>query len=196
VSSALAKILDEDARVIVRVVGFLRPNDPIFRYGDRIEFCPLQDFLNLQRLIGEVELNIAPLQNNVFSNCKSELKYFEAAIVGTLTIASPTFTFRTAIRDGQNGFLCGAHEWDKKLRAAIDIIYDLKQYTSLVSSAYRHAQACYGWNCQAARIASAVFGDASETQARDRSETTDSASGALGDGSIPEKYRVARTSAK
>jgi len=36
-----------------------------------------------------VEIVIAPLQENVFTNCKSELKYFEAAIVGTIPSYSP-----------------------------------------------------------------------------------------------------------
>ena len=74
------------------------------RYRDRIEFYPLQDFMNFQRLIAEVEINIAPLQDNTFTNCKSELKFFEAAICGTLTLATPTFSFRNSIVHGTTGF--------------------------------------------------------------------------------------------
>ena len=69
------------------------------RVPERIEVCPLQDFVNLQRLIGEVEINIVPLQDNAFTNCKSELKYFEAAIVETVTVATPTYTF-SRVRSG------------------------------------------------------------------------------------------------
>ena len=65
--------------------------------------------MNLQRLIAEVEINISPLQNNLFTNCKSELKYFEAAIAGTITVATPTYAFSRAIVDGENGFLAKAY---------------------------------------------------------------------------------------
>ena len=56
-------------------------------------------------------MNIAPLLVNDFTNCKSELKFFEAAAVETTTIASPTYAFKKAIADGKNGFLAEPGEW-------------------------------------------------------------------------------------
>ena len=56
----------------------------------------------------------------MFTNCKSELKYFEAAVVGTVTIASPTFTFARAIDDGKNGFIANSYDWLRKITAVID----------------------------------------------------------------------------
>ena len=61
-------------------------------------------------------MNLVPLQDNTFTNCKSELKWFEAAIVGGLTVASPTFTYRGVIEPGVNGWLAASHEWDVALR--------------------------------------------------------------------------------
>jgi hypothetical protein len=63
-------------------------NTELATLKDRIEVVPLQDFINLQRSIVEVEIHIAPLQDNVFTNCKSDLKFFDAAICGILTLAS------------------------------------------------------------------------------------------------------------
>ncbi len=45
----------------------------------RITFAPFVDFVELQRLIAEVDVNIFPLVQNTFTNCKSQLKFFEAA---------------------------------------------------------------------------------------------------------------------
>ena len=59
----------------------------------------------------KVDINIVPLVNNEFSNCKSELKYFETAIVGTPTCATPSFTYSSAIENGENGYLCEKGEW-------------------------------------------------------------------------------------
>ena len=75
----------------------------------------MTDFRKLQRLMAEVDVNIAPLLINDFTNCKSELKFFEAAAVETTTIASPTYTFLEAISDGKNGFLAKPGEWFSKL---------------------------------------------------------------------------------
>ncbi len=121
---AIADLLADDPRIKLRIVGFLDPSGPLAAFRERVEVFPLQDFLTLQRLIGEVELNLIPLQDNTFTNCKSELKFFEAAAVGTLSIASPSFTLRAAIRDGTNGFLATAQSWPVTLRRALDRLPD------------------------------------------------------------------------
>ena len=77
----------------------------------KIVYVPFQTFVGLQYEQAEVDLNVVPLVNTVFSNCKSELKYFETAIVGTPTCATPSFTYRSAINSGENGFLCERGEW-------------------------------------------------------------------------------------
>ena len=111
IESALVTLLESNPAVRLRIVGFPPQSELLAPLAHRIETLPLQDFLNLQRMIGAVEINVVPLQDNEFTNCKSELKYFEAAIVGTVTIATPTFTYRQAIDDGRNGYLATAQQW-------------------------------------------------------------------------------------
>jgi glycosyltransferase involved in cell wall biosynthesis len=154
---ALCGMLESDPRIVVRTVGFLKPHDFIKGHRDRIEIYPLLDFLNLQTIIGEAEINIVPLQNNDFANCKSELKYFEAAIAGTLTVSSPSYTLRNAIRDGENGFLANAQEWDVKLREVVDVVLDQRRYASIAESAFHEVQNLYAWNQYAPQIVSAIF---------------------------------------
>lgn len=78
---------------------------------NRIKFVPFQTFVGLQHEQSKVDVNIVPLVNNEFSNCKSELKYFETAIVGTITCATPTYTYKDAIENGDNGYLCEKGDW-------------------------------------------------------------------------------------
>ena len=52
-----------------------------------------------------------PLQKNKFTNCKSELKYFEAGIVETISCATPTYVYQENIKSGYNGFLCDQGQW-------------------------------------------------------------------------------------
>lgn len=157
-SGAVGKLMDKDPRLVLRIVGFFQPNGLLARHAHRIDLQPLQDFMNLQRLIAEVEINIAPLQNNLFTNCKSELKYFEAAIVGSMTLATPTSAFQTAIADGDNGFLAGSHEWEDKLGIAIDMLHDRDKYVAMSERAFSHASINYGWDKHVAAIEAAIFG--------------------------------------
>jgi glycosyltransferase involved in cell wall biosynthesis len=125
VEPAVERLLEEDPRIKLRIVGFPPQSERLERYGDRIETLPLQDFLNLQLAIGEVDINLVPLRDNVFTNCKSDLKYFEAAIAGTVTVATPTYTFDASITDGVNGFTARSDEWYAVLRETIDRLADL-----------------------------------------------------------------------
>ena len=125
IEPALARLLGEDPSIYLRVVGFPPTSDRLSGYGDRIETIPLQDFVNLQLAIGEVDINLVPLQDNEFTNCKSELKYFEAAIVGTVTVASPTYTLRRSIEHGENGFLAHAHDWYEVLLETTSALAEL-----------------------------------------------------------------------
>lgn len=77
----------------------------------QVKRLPLVDFVELQRLTASVDVSIAPLVDNLFTDCKSDLKYFEPAVAGTLVLASPAFAFRQSIRSGENGFLCRPGEW-------------------------------------------------------------------------------------
>lgn len=113
----LVKFLNKHHDAILNVVGFMRFSDETKKLvnSGRIQFLPMVDFRKLQRLMSEVDVNIAPLVINDFTNCKSELKFFEAAIVETTTLASPTYTFERAIEDGKTGFLCQSDQWFDRL---------------------------------------------------------------------------------
>jgi hypothetical protein len=67
--------------------------------------------------IARFAVNIAPLEaDNPFCEAKSELKFFEAALAGVPTIASPAGPFQRAIDDGVTGFLARTEdEWHAAL---------------------------------------------------------------------------------
>lgn len=153
---ALGRLLASDPRTRLRIVGYAPPHTQLINFSDRIEVVPFQDHLNLQRLIAEVEINIAPLQDNEFTNCKSELKYFEAAAVGTWTVATPTHAFRQAIRDGITGRLAREHEWDQALMEAVDLVRDSSRYAEIAETAASECYSRYGWDKQAGDILAAT----------------------------------------
>lgn len=111
------EFLQKHDDAVLKIVGYMKFSKEVEKIIDsgKIQFVSFVDFRKLQRLMAEVDVNIAPLLVNDFTNCKSELKFFEAAVVETTTIASPTYTFERAIKDGENGYLAKPGEWYKKL---------------------------------------------------------------------------------
>jgi glycosyltransferase involved in cell wall biosynthesis len=153
VASALEQLLEESPRLGVVMVGYIKAGATLKRFGKRVKWFPFHDFINLQRLIGAVEFNLMPLQYNAFTNSKSELKYFEAAITGTLSIASPTYTYERAIRDGDNGYLAQAHQWVSCIRRAVA---EIGNYQSMAEHGYEDARTKYAWFNQRSRIIHAL----------------------------------------
>ena len=119
-TNAIETILESDPNVELIVAGFLQIEQSLRRFGDRVRYEPFRDYVNLQRLIGSVEYNLMPLQQNAFTNCKSPLKFFEASAVGTLSIASPSINYAGAIEDGVTGLLAKDYEWESKIRQVLD----------------------------------------------------------------------------
>jgi glycosyltransferase involved in cell wall biosynthesis len=140
--SALETVLDNDPRIELMVAGYVDPDALRVRFGKRVSHQRFRDFVNLQRLVGGVEFNLMPLQSNVFTHCKSELKYFEAAIAGTLSIASPSYTYASAIRDGDNGYIARGHQWASIIRRAIE---NIDQYQEMATAAFIDACTKYAW---------------------------------------------------
>ena len=118
---ALLAVMDRHKDVRFRLVGYLDLGAHWDRYGERVErigFLPAGEML---RCIGEVDINIAPLElGNPFCESKSELKFFEAALVGVPTVASATESFAAAIENGVSGFVVSSNsEWECALELLI-----------------------------------------------------------------------------
>ncbi|MFW7269711.1 glycosyltransferase [Gluconacetobacter sp. Hr-1-5] len=84
-----------------------------------------RDMVRLDALpdeLARLDISIAPLETgNPFCEAKSELKFFEAALAGTCTVASPTAPFRAAIRNGVTGLLADSDaEWEDALIRLVD----------------------------------------------------------------------------
>lgn len=99
---------------------------PWLRDG-RIQTDPFTDYLSLQDSLSGVDLNLIPLRDNLFTRCKSELKFFEAALAGTPSIATANPLYQSLIEHGKNGFLCHNSLWYETLEEASITIQSLKE---------------------------------------------------------------------
>ncbi|TLU70820.1 glycosyltransferase [Lichenicoccus roseus] len=89
---------------------------------ERIEWRDMVPLDTLPEELARFDISLCPLEvGNVFCEAKSELKYFEAALAGVCTVASPTGSYRRAIRDGITGFLAADDAtWEAALLRLID----------------------------------------------------------------------------
>jgi glycosyltransferase involved in cell wall biosynthesis len=111
--------------------------------ADRIEWRQMVPIAELPAELARFAVNIAPLEaDNPFCEAKSELKYFEAALAGVPTVASPAGPFRRAITEGVTGFLAGsADEWYAALSR---LLADATLRGRVAQAAYHDALAHYG----------------------------------------------------
>jgi glycosyltransferase involved in cell wall biosynthesis len=84
---------------------------------DQIEWRNIVPVHKLPDELARFDVNLAPLETgNPYCEAKSELKYFEAALVGVPTVASPTGPYAAAIRHEETGFLASSEtEWYQAL---------------------------------------------------------------------------------
>ena len=143
-AAAVARVLAE--RPACRLVLF-RAHDskePVVNPGEFAVLDPFKeqiewrDLVPLEGLPDELvrfDISLAPLElDNPFCEAKSELKFFEAALVETCTIASPTGPLRRVVRHGINGLLAGSE--DEWYRAIIELVDDPKRRRRLAHAAY------------------------------------------------------------
>ena len=113
VEPAIAAVLEAHPDVELWMVGHL-PDTPLLeRFPDQIHRVPFQPWLRLPRLLRDLDVNLAPLEpGSRFNESKSAIKWLEAALVATPTVASSTEPFRDAVEHGVSGLLATtADEW-------------------------------------------------------------------------------------
>jgi glycosyltransferase involved in cell wall biosynthesis len=133
IADQVIQIFEEFPEVKLMIVGHLNLPASFNKYSKRIKQHGLKDYLALQELISEVDINLAPLVINDFTNCKSELKFFDAGLVRVPTIASPSFAFEQAIKDHENGLLAKENQWYEKIKL---LITDKNLYNKISEAAY------------------------------------------------------------
>ncbi|HCJ45398.1 MAG: glycosyltransferase family 4 protein [Candidatus Moranbacteria bacterium] len=121
ITPVLVKLLDQYPHIRLVLTGPLDTDTILSSYTAQIERIPFAPRSAHFRNIAETDINLAPLEiGNPFCESKSELKWFEAGIVGVPTIASATAPYLDAITDGVDGYTARTEdEWQEKLERLI-----------------------------------------------------------------------------
>lgn len=129
-AESIACILRERKNVVFRIIGLLElPSyfDELKEQIERISFCKYDEYL---MHLAECDISIAPLEDYIFNDAKSNIKFLEASIVKIPSICSPASAFSSVIINYENGILArGNKEWYDGLLSLIDDS-DLRQKTA------------------------------------------------------------------
>lgn len=131
---SIVKILKKYDNVYLKIVGLLDVPKEMNEVKDKVITAPFTDWKELPKLIRSIDINLAPLEDSIFNEAKSENKWTEAALVKIPTIASNVGAFKDSIIDGNTGLLCNNTEWDNKLEK---LICDEEYRKMLGNNAYK-----------------------------------------------------------
>jgi len=117
IEPAILETLNRFREVELWFVGDLTPTADLDRFANRIKRLRFQPWYRLPEIIRNLDVNLAPLElGSSFNEAKSAIKWSEAGLVCTPTIASPTQPFREAIEHNVNGLLAETVEdWQQCL---------------------------------------------------------------------------------
>lgn len=120
-SDALAQILEEYPKVSLTLHGKLQLPAKFSKFRDRIHRVEFVPFSEYSQAIRRFDINLIPLEQNCFNDCKSNIKYLEASKAGIPSVASPCAEFRKVIVNGENGFLAeNTKEWYDALKRLVE----------------------------------------------------------------------------
>lgn len=120
--AALIGLLKKYDHVIFVLGGYLDLSEDWDIFKDRVIKLEFVNYHYQLKYLSQVDINIAPLEiDNIFCESKSNLKFYEAALVKTPTVASPTEPFKSVIVNHKNGFLASTErEWFNSLSSLIE----------------------------------------------------------------------------
>lgn len=152
VEPAVIEVLRRHPDVELWLGGLLTTGAALAPYAKRVLRLPMLPWTELPARLRQVDVNLAPLiLDNRFNEAKSAIKWLEAALVDTPTVASPTQPFREAVDDGRTGILASTHEeWVEGISRLLD---DALLRRRIGALARREALLRWGPHTQGARYA-------------------------------------------
>lgn len=120
-SNAIKEFLRKHKDAKLKLVGDINiPDD--FKEFIKTKQIITHEKVNMYKLLEQnktVSVSVVPLTNSKFTNCKSELKFFESALVGVPAICSNTYVYTQCVKNGINSYLVNDEkEWLNALEEA------------------------------------------------------------------------------
>lgn len=120
IENSIIRVMEDNKNVEILLVGALQVSSKILSMRDRVKQLPFVDWRLLPKLLRSIDINLMPLENELFHQCKSENKWMEAGLVGIPTIASYNAELANIMEDGNNVIFCKTQEdWYKSINCLV-----------------------------------------------------------------------------
>ena len=162
--SALISIMTRHSHCRFVLGGILDLGPQWDHLSDRIERLPFMAYDQLLEVFADIDINLAPLEvGNPYCEGKSQLKIFEAGIMGIPSVVSATASHRDAIEHGHDGFLAASEaEWTNVLEK---LVMDEELRKRIGENAHKRSLAQFSVKV-AAEAAEQAYGFAQSTPAK------------------------------
>lgn len=117
----LKKILKLYPKIKLKIIGLYEiPNDFLKKFKKQIIKINFKKWKKVLKIIRNDDINLYPLNRDIYNEAKSELKYFQTAMLKIPSVVTPTRNYQEAIKDGFNGYLANGNlEWFQKINQLI-----------------------------------------------------------------------------
>ncbi len=118
VEPALVEVVHRHGeRVTIVLAGYIVLTDQLESIRDNLQIVEINwNIEEYWALLRSADINIAVIKQSLVSDCKSEIKWMEAAMFGIPSIVSGTSTHRDVIEPGVTGLICDTvEEWTSAL---------------------------------------------------------------------------------
>jgi glycosyltransferase involved in cell wall biosynthesis len=161
IAPALAHILAEFQAVRLVIVGYLLLPPGLAPFADQIVLIPpVWEIDAYWRILAGMDINLAVLKPRPGADCKSEIKWLEAAMLGIPSIVTPTRTYRDVVADGETGlFATTPEEWYRAIRR---LVVSPEERTSIGAAARAVARDAYAMPAMARNLRS-ILASVTET---------------------------------
>lgn len=159
VAPALLDVLAAYPQCRLVIVGYLRLDRRFDAFEQRISRFPFIDNLDTYwSILASCDINISVLHAGPIADCKSEIKWLEAAMVGVPSIVSATRAYQEVLTDGATALLArDSADWQRHLRSLIE---DKDLRRTIGAQARALALREFSAGAVTAKLLTALFGEA------------------------------------
>src|ERR1700693_5986616 len=98
-------------------MGYLPLPEVLRPFDSRItQLAPNWDVTTFWSVLAKMDINLSVVKASPFSDCKSEIKWIEASMLGIPSVLSSNSNYRGILTDGREAMLADSVEtWEHKL---------------------------------------------------------------------------------
>jgi glycosyltransferase involved in cell wall biosynthesis/2-polyprenyl-3-methyl-5-hydroxy-6-metoxy-1,4-benzoquinol methylase len=143
-------VLRKDITVNLVVIG--PPGENFDDAGIRCQRIPHLTYDEFKKFIRTIDnpISVIPLDDSLFSSCKSPVKYFDYSLAGIPVICSNVPPYADVVQHGVNGLLVADNATDSWVNAIEELVQSTQKRKALVSQALALVKAEYSIESAAA----------------------------------------------